>query len=179
MDWKPFWKIIEESYRPDAIDHFEALKEHLHTLKWFEVVEFQARFDEAVAEANNLDLWGAAYLINGGCSDDGFDYFRDWLLLQGRKVYEAALKNPDSLADVVDPDEGEYECGCMPGMHAWFRATDNEDGYDDYDVAYSAKYPETPRMPSLGGRWDHDSDKQMRRRLPRLWALYNDLREEE
>ena len=32
------------------------------------------------------DLWGAAYLANGGCSDDGFDYFRGWLIGQGRKV---------------------------------------------------------------------------------------------
>jgi hypothetical protein len=31
------------------------------------------------------DQWGAAYLANGGCSDDGFDYFRGWLIGQGRK----------------------------------------------------------------------------------------------
>ena len=70
MDWKPFWKIIEDSYRPDPVDHFEALKERLEPLKWFEVVEFQARFDEAIAAANLLALWGAAHLINGSCSDD-------------------------------------------------------------------------------------------------------------
>src|SRR5215217_2064689 len=104
MDWKPFWKIIEESYRPDAIDHFEALMDRLGQLKWFEVVEFQARFDEAVAEANNLDLWGAAYLINGGCSDDGFRDFRVWLIGRGRVAYERALRNPDTLADVLDGD---------------------------------------------------------------------------
>ena len=52
MDWKPFWKIIEDAYRPDPVDHFESLKERLEGLKWFEVVEFQARFDEAIAAAN-------------------------------------------------------------------------------------------------------------------------------
>ena len=52
MDWKPFWKIIEEAYRPDAIDHFEALKERLDSLKWPEVIEFQAKFDEAIADYN-------------------------------------------------------------------------------------------------------------------------------
>ena len=29
MDWKPFWKILEEAYRPDSADHFETLKERL------------------------------------------------------------------------------------------------------------------------------------------------------
>jgi hypothetical protein len=48
------------------------------------------------------DQWGAAYLANGGCSDDGFDYFRGWLIGQGRKVYETVLADPDSLAAHAD-----------------------------------------------------------------------------
>jgi len=35
-----------------------------------------------------------------GCSDDSFDYFRGWLIAQGKDVYLAALHDPDSLADV-------------------------------------------------------------------------------
>ena len=54
------------------------------------------------------DLWGAALVINSGCSDDGFDYFRGWLMLQGRNVWEAALRDPESLADVSF--EGDAEC---------------------------------------------------------------------
>ena len=26
-------------------------------------------------------------VANGGCSDDGFDYFRGWLIAQGREVF--------------------------------------------------------------------------------------------
>src|SRR5215210_5549489 len=104
MEWKQFWKIVDNSYRPDGIEHFEALKEWLSHLTWFELIEFQARFDEAMAAANRIDLWGAAYLVNGGCSDDGFRDFRAWLVGRGRHVYEAALKNPDTLADILDGD---------------------------------------------------------------------------
>jgi hypothetical protein len=170
---KEFWEHIEKTRRKDPDAHVERLVARLAKLSPRKIIEFDHRWNELHRAAYNWNLWGAAYLINGGCSDDGFMDFRDWLLLQGRKVYEAALKNPDSLADVVDPDEGEYECGCYPGRHAWFRATGNEDGYDEFDAAYRAKYPETPRLPPLRGRWDHDSDKQMRRRFPRLSALYN------
>ena len=55
-----------------------------------------------LAEAYHWDLWGAAYLINGGCSDDGFEYFRRWLVLQGRDVFQAAVSNPDTLAEVAE-----------------------------------------------------------------------------
>ncbi len=32
------------------------------------------------------DLWGAAWVLLGGASDDAFDYFRCWLIGQGREV---------------------------------------------------------------------------------------------
>ena len=38
--------------------------------------------------------------MNGGCSDDGFLYFRAWLTSEGREVFERALSNPDSLAEL-------------------------------------------------------------------------------
>jgi hypothetical protein len=46
--------------------------------------------------------------MNGGCSDDGFEYFRAWLLAQGRDTFEKALEDPDTLAALEDP-EGELE----------------------------------------------------------------------
>lgn len=41
-----------------------------------------------MADSYRNPLWAAAYVINGGCSDDGFDYFRGWLIVQGHEVYE-------------------------------------------------------------------------------------------
>jgi len=40
-------------------------------------------FRRYLNKAYTWDLWGAAYLINGGCSDDGFEYFRRWLVSRG------------------------------------------------------------------------------------------------
>ena len=39
-------------------------------------------------------------MICESCGDDGFDYFRGWLIAQGRSVFERALVNPDSLAEL-------------------------------------------------------------------------------
>lgn len=181
MTLKEFWEHVQKTRRKDPDAHAERLISRLSKLSVAKIVAFDHRWNELHRAAYNWNLWGAAYIIQGGCSDDGFEYFRDWLLLQGRKVYEAALKDPDSLADVVSPDEGEVEIMCRPGMDAWFRATGTEsedEGYAAFEAAYEARYPNRPR-PRLGGRWDHDSDRQMKRRLPRLWALYNEDADDE
>ena len=41
---------------------------------------FEAAFRRYLNEAYTWDLWGAADVIHGGCSDDGFEYFRRWLV---------------------------------------------------------------------------------------------------
>ncbi|TYB52801.1 DUF4240 domain-containing protein, partial [Nonomuraea sp. PA05] len=120
--------------------------------------------------AHRADLWGAAYLINGGCSDDGFEYFRCWLVGQGREVYEAALDDPDSLAEygpvrgcVLD---GSDECECEPFMYAPERAHMRVTGHE---------LPEgTGAHPELGGMWDFDDVGEMSRRYPRLSALLDE-----
>ena len=65
------------------------------------------RLDE---RAYTWELWGAAYVIDDGCSDDCFRDFRAYLISLGREPYEAALKSPDSLAPVVqDAETGDWE----------------------------------------------------------------------
>lgn len=73
------------------------------------VAAFDAWLGGLRERANRWDLWGAAYVMNGGCSDDGFGDFRNWLVGQGRATFEAALADPESLASSelwIDADEG-------------------------------------------------------------------------
>ena len=46
---------------------------------------------------------------NGGCSDDGFEYFRCWLIGLGKDKFEQALQNPESITEFTDPDCDFYE----------------------------------------------------------------------
>ena len=50
-------------------------------------------------------MWGAAYVIEDGCSDDCFRDFRNYVISLGRASYSAALRNPDSLAAVAQDEE--------------------------------------------------------------------------
>jgi len=47
--------------------------------------------------------------MNRGCSDDGFHYFRCWLISRGKKTYHDALSNPDTLAAHIDPSKQFYD----------------------------------------------------------------------
>jgi hypothetical protein len=172
MTQDEFWDHIRASRRVDQEEHAERLAKRLSKLPEKEIVSFVQRWEEASANAYRWDLWGAAYLINGGCSDDGFQYFRWWLLLQGRAVYEAAIANPDSLAEVVDSEE-EVEAEVYPGTDAWFLATgkkQDDAGYAAFNQAVGRKNRE-PDKPK-GKQWDFDDDKQLQRRLPKLTKMY-------
>jgi hypothetical protein len=60
---------------------------------------------EVMAESYRWDLWGAAYIVNGGCSDDGFEYFRAWLISQGRQYYEKCLRDPEAVGARAERDD--------------------------------------------------------------------------
>lgn len=60
--------------------------------------------------AYSWDLWGAAYVIHGGCGDDTFVDFRASLISRGRSVFVKATSSPEALADEeFDPDMWFYE----------------------------------------------------------------------
>jgi hypothetical protein len=40
-----------------------------------------------------------------GMSDDGFHYFRSWILGKGKAVYDLALSSPDELGAFGKPDD--------------------------------------------------------------------------
>jgi hypothetical protein len=176
MTLDEFWEHIRVTKCDPPHRHAKALTERLTALPTGEILDFDHWWDLLHRESNDRTLWGAAYLINAGCSDDGFCYFRDWLLLQGRAVYQAAVANPDWLANVVDPKHGgNFECECRPGWYAWFQATGtvrDEAGYDALQSALEARHPKQPSGRDWGERWDFDDREQVRLRLPRLAALY-------
>jgi hypothetical protein len=170
-----FWDHIRASRHADPDAHAERLTARLVKLPEEGILDFVHLWDTVGCRAHRRDLWGAAYLINGGCSDDGFHYFCEWLILQGRVVYEAAIADPDSLADVLD-GEREVEHECNPGMEAWFTRTGTtfgDAGLDAYERAMKFRQPKwPPRLPPLARRWDFDDDDELRKRFPRLAAMY-------
>jgi Protein of unknown function (DUF4240) len=105
-----FWDLIDQARAGSRACRESAaeLERILAKMSALEIEAFARAQDDLMRASYRWDLWGAAFVINGGCSDDGFDYFRGWLMLQGRDVWDAALRDPESLADLSF--EGDADC---------------------------------------------------------------------
>lgn len=112
MDQTLFWKLIDKSRRAangDPEEQIDCLGDELLKLEPDDIAVFDKILSEYHAQAYNWGLWGAAYIIGGGCSDDGFADFRGWLISRGKEAYELALADPESLAKVVKERDGECQ----------------------------------------------------------------------
>lgn len=109
MDEKGFWILIEETISDDKDLQAERLRSRLETIPKADLIDFNLHYRNALADANSWDLWAAAYIINGGCSDDGFDYFRDWLISRGQRAYDAAMSDPEALIESAAPWVSDFE----------------------------------------------------------------------
>lgn len=108
-----FWNIVEKVHRESRGDmdrKCELLEAELRALPLDEIRSFHQHFDECEDRAYAWELWAAAYIIGGGCSDDAFSDFRATLISMGRQTFERALADPQSLADMdYDADTAHYE----------------------------------------------------------------------
>ncbi|MFC4144868.1 DUF4240 domain-containing protein [Micromonospora mangrovi] len=134
-----------------------------------EIVGYAHHQQRVLAASYTVDLWGAAYLINGGASDDGFEYFRGWLMTQGRAVFAQAVRSPDALAELPQVRAAalsgeEFECEEMLSVP-----------WDAYRKATATDLPadrDPVKVPDLNDFWDFDDEDEARRRLPKLAALF-------
>jgi len=172
MNTNEFWELIGDAARgggtPDTVA--EQAVATLATQDADEIVGFERHLRRVLDASYKVDLFGAAYLVNGGCSDEGFDAFRGWLMAQGREAYARAVGEPDSLAELpavrraaVTGEELGSEKILAIAAEAHRKATGEE-------------LPEVPatKRPNTDDFWDFDDEDEVRRRFPRLAALFNE-----
>jgi Protein of unknown function (DUF4240) len=155
MDEARFWSLMDQAKAEsngDAHDQMRVLATKLEALSIPEILEYERLSEHFFALAYTYDLWAAGYILNGGCSDDGFEYFRSWLIAQGKDVFYNVLSNPETLADIELPDE-HLECQTMFEV-AWWA----------YEAKTGEEMPRTVRFPwemgkseLSGERWDEDT----------------------
>jgi hypothetical protein len=169
MDETQFWEIVDgtrEAADGDPDEHADLLVEHLARLDPDAVLDFARHFETRFARANTWDVWGAADVLLGGADEESFDYFRCWLIGQGRHVFEGALHEPDELAELVPDFDAETD-------------GDAEDlGYaadEAYEQLTGVRLPDLglPEQDTPQGRpLDFEDTQAMSARFPRLWARF-------
>ena len=104
----PFWGIVEaaKARSASAYERPENLMSVLRDLSPKEILEFEKQFITVTDSAYTHELWAAAYLLNGGCSDDCFIDFRSWLISQGEKDFERVVNDPDTVGSIYSHEDG-------------------------------------------------------------------------
>lgn len=164
MNEDKFWEIIQRVHDKSSKDmdaKSESIKNEIEKLSDDETRQFSIIFDSMMDKAYSWNLWGAAYIINGGCSDDSFTDFRSSLISRGKIAFETALSNPDSLADQeYDEDlwfyEG-YQYAITDGLEAVLGEIPNR----------VTPYPEIP----AGDEW---SEEELENLYPKLSAMFGE-----
>jgi hypothetical protein len=118
MDEDKFWQIIKMT-RDDSKRYYQRqcqlLTEYLGRLSSQEIIEFDRTFSFLMARSYSFRLWEPAYSLNGGCSDDAFEYFRSWLIAQGKNKFYWTIKYPRLLffvgvKELIENYEGIAYC---------------------------------------------------------------------
>jgi hypothetical protein len=172
-----FWDIIEEARsavgKSSEIPGW--LKCRLAALPEAEIIDFGSHFRECEGISYDARVWLAAAVILGGCGDDSFWDFRGWLIAQGRKVFEAALAEPDSLAELeLERFDGEprLEAILYVGIDAFCRRL----GRDQCDFEARQRY-EALQPPWIHPALQHEellkvSDEDAKKLFPKLAARF-------
>jgi hypothetical protein len=168
MDEERFWKIIQpvkDNSKGDYEQQYEELANTLHTLTPDDIILFANRFRFFRGQANTWGLWGAIYIIQGGCSDDSFNDFREWVIGQGKDFYFKTLQDPETLAELENEfieETSEFEgLGYVPST-VFKEITGQE-----------MPYPFQENHNTTGKEWEEEGD-DLKNMFPKIYAKYPD-----
>lgn len=166
---KSFWDIIEQSCNGRELDS------RLITLTKEELISFQVWFDFYNMYAYREELWCAISLYPDSWStDDGFNAFRNALIVRGYDTYNKVLSDPDALLTIGISFKESVEYIAINLLRVHF----NVDIYALDLSEYEAKLPKLT-MPTIShlSFIDYSNNNQykpevMKKMCPKLYAAY-------
>ena len=163
MESKKFWKIIENTKSESSGDYEKQqslLERELLKLTAKEVLEFDNKFRTLRGKIYTWDFWAAAYIINGGCSDDCFSDFRGWLIGQGKSIFESAVQNIETLSELKETNDGDWEGLSYISTDIYKKKTGNDmpnEIQENFEI--------------IGEEWEED-ENNLKNRFPKLYTKF-------
>ena len=167
MDEDSFWHIMQTA-KDNANGDFEVQQEELAiellNLAPDEIILFGNRFRYFRAQANTWELWGAIYIIHGGCGDDSFNDFRECVIGQGKEFYYKTINDAETLVNVEtsEIEDVEWEGLGYVSARVFKELTGQE-----------MPYPYQEKLETTGNEWAEEGD-DLKQMFPKLAAKYSD-----
>jgi len=165
MDEPVFWEIIERSKSNSSSipQQINMLTSILSQFSGEAIHVFQQLLHEKMCAAYHWDIWALAYIAQDGCSDDGFEYFRAWLLLQGKTTYTRTLNDIHQVLREIPAGIGTQAEGLLSIVNiAYFDQTGK-----------SPPLVEESRCELEGIPWEPEA---LQTRYPEIWDYYHGQR---
>lgn len=172
MDENQYWELIETSLQQSNSEYEQEayLIELLSKLSAREMIGFRLRTDQLLQHSYQPELWCAAYLMNGGCSDDSFEYFRNWIISKGKKAYEKAKEHPDSLIELLQDDDDIYDFESF--WYVALEAFQLRTGKELYDYIDDENFLREVDYPAFEFNWNERQPESMQAICPKLFERF-------
>lgn len=173
LDEDLYWSIIDKSLKHtnDQDSQEQFLIKEICSLTPKQMIGFRLRTDKLLYDTYNSAMWCAGYIMNGGCSDDGFEYFRNWIISRGKAVYYKAKQNPDSLISEVDEEAEMYDFESF--WYVALEAFKQKTGKELYDYIDEDNFKtKEGQYPSFEFTWQEENPESMKKICPQLFAKF-------
>lgn len=174
LDEDLYWKLVDASVK-NSINQDEQEKfliTEISKLTPKQMVGFRLRTDKLLYDTYTSEMWCASYIMNGGSSDDGFEYFRNWVISRGKDVYYKAKENPDTLIsqkDFMEDDIYEFEVFWYVALEAFEKTT----GKELYNYIDDDKFQtKEGNYPQWEFNWQEENPESMKKLCPNLFAEF-------
>ncbi|MFD1016273.1 DUF4240 domain-containing protein [Winogradskyella rapida] len=176
LDQDLFWTIVDKSIKESTSpeEQEQKLIKEISKLSLKEIIGFRLRTDKLLYDTYNSEMWCAGYIMNQGCSDDGFEYFRNWIISRGKDVFYNAKSNPDSLISEIEHQVyGFYEFESF--WYVALEAFNIKTGKDLYDYIDNDTFKTNEgHYPRFEFTWKEDEPETMKSICPNLYSkLWN------
>ena len=98
-------------------------------------------------------------------------YFGCWLIAQGQEAFENALRDPDSLSEIIEPDFAEAECEAL--LYVGDRVYESKTGQKMPDEVFSADRIAAARLEAPGPHGTRWEESELEAMFPKIWAKTN------
>ncbi|MEP1489133.1 MAG: DUF4240 domain-containing protein [Algibacter sp.] len=169
LDETVFWNIVDLSIKntKNQDDQERYLVKEIGKLTLKQMIGFRLRTDKLLYDTYNSKMWCAGYIMNGGCSDDGFEYFRNWIISRGKKTYYKAKENPDSL--ITEFIEGDEYYDFESFWYVALTAFENKTGKKLYDYISDDFKTNEGNYPNFEFTWKEEEPETMKAICPVLF----------